>query len=290
MSWNLRTTPSSSAAAPRAPRQPRSWRRQDGGLPWSRRRNSRAAKCAGIHLVYDVAVVAAVGGGGRAAGNRRTPGAPRRRLCGRGDGDFAAGPGFPPSRRRWPSGGPRTRRYDAAATRRRARSRGLSAVRAYRNLPRTPAATNARSWTRARGSPGRSVRASSSPRMARGSPARCRRRTCAVPPAPRISFAFKARFCDSALPRDLMPLLAFPGGYGGMVHADGGRVSLSCCIRRDELAQCRQRWPRAKSRGSGSRAHRVVLQGNSAGAVRGAEGWSMVVVRAAADRDSHLRP
>ena len=60
-------------------------------------------------------------------------------------------------------------------------------------------------------------------------------------------FAFKARFCDSALPRDLMPLLAFPGGYGGMVHADGGRVSLSCCIRRDELAQCRQRWPRAKA-------------------------------------------
>jgi len=60
-------------------------------------------------------------------------------------------------------------------------------------------------------------------------------------------FAFKARFCDSALPRDLMPLLAFPGGYGGMVHADGGRVSLSCCIRRDMLAQCRQRSPRAKA-------------------------------------------
>ena len=60
-------------------------------------------------------------------------------------------------------------------------------------------------------------------------------------------FAFKARFCDSALPRDLMPLLAFPGGYGGMVHADGGRVSLSCCIRRDMLAQCRRQWPRAKA-------------------------------------------
>jgi len=59
--------------------------------------------------------------------------------------------------------------------------------------------------------------------------------------------AFKARFTDSALPGDLMPLLAFPGGYGGMVHADGGRVSLSCCIRRDELAQSRQRWPRARA-------------------------------------------
>ena len=38
-----------------------------------------------------------------------------------------------------------------------------------------------------------------------------------------------------------MPLLAFPGGYGGMVHSDGGRVSLSCCIRRDALERCRER-------------------------------------------------
>jgi flavin-dependent dehydrogenase len=51
--------------------------------------------------------------------------------------------------------------------------------------------------------------------------------------------AFKAHFSDSALPRDLMPLLVFPGGYGGMVHTDGGRVSLSCCIRRDTLETCR---------------------------------------------------
>jgi flavin-dependent dehydrogenase len=36
-----------------------------------------------------------------------------------------------------------------------------------------------------------------------------------------------------------MPLLAFPGGYGGMVHCDGGRVGLSCCIRRDVLARLR---------------------------------------------------
>ena len=43
----------------------------------------------------------------------------------------------------------------------------------------------------------------------------------------------------SDLPCDLMPLLAFPGGYGGMVHTDGGRVSLSCCIRRDTLERCR---------------------------------------------------
>ena len=50
---------------------------------------------------------------------------------------------------------------------------------------------------------------------------------------------FKAHFTNSDLPSDLMPLLAFPGGYGGMVHSDGGRVSLSCCIRRDMLQQCR---------------------------------------------------
>src|SRR5262249_24540981 len=37
--------------------------------------------------------------------------------------------------------------------------------------------------------------------------------------APRASdlFGFKAHFRGSALPPDLMPLLAFPGGYGGMV-------------------------------------------------------------------------
>jgi menaquinone-9 beta-reductase len=51
--------------------------------------------------------------------------------------------------------------------------------------------------------------------------------------------AFKAHFRSSALPVGLMPLLAFPGGYGGMVHTDGGRVSLSCCVRRDQLASLR---------------------------------------------------
>jgi flavin-dependent dehydrogenase len=40
-----------------------------------------------------------------------------------------------------------------------------------------------------------------------------------------------------------MPLLAFPGGYGGMVHSDHDRVSLSCCIRRDRLERCRRRDP-----------------------------------------------
>jgi flavin-dependent dehydrogenase len=53
-------------------------------------------------------------------------------------------------------------------------------------------------------------------------------------------FAFKAHLRGTRLPPDLMPLLAFPGGYGGMVRSDGDRVSLSCCIRRDALARARE--------------------------------------------------
>jgi menaquinone-9 beta-reductase len=56
--------------------------------------------------------------------------------------------------------------------------------------------------------------------------------------------AFKAHFRDCDLPTDLMPLLVFPGGYGGMAHSDSGRVSLSCCIRSNELRRCRQHWQR----------------------------------------------
>ncbi|HEV3219874.1 MAG TPA: FAD-dependent monooxygenase [Candidatus Acidoferrales bacterium] len=52
-------------------------------------------------------------------------------------------------------------------------------------------------------------------------------------------FGFKAHFQNSRLPPGLMPLLAFPGGYGGMVHSDHGRVSLSCCVRRDQLEKVR---------------------------------------------------
>jgi flavin-dependent dehydrogenase len=63
-------------------------------------------------------------------------------------------------------------------------------------------------------------------------------------PAARPSdlFAFKAHFTQSRLPSGLMPLLAFPGGYGGLVESDAGRTSLSCCIRRDALTRARQRF------------------------------------------------
>jgi flavin-dependent dehydrogenase len=57
--------------------------------------------------------------------------------------------------------------------------------------------------------------------------------------------AFKAHFRESDLPIDLMPLIAFPGGYGGMVWSDAGRLSLSCCIRRDQLQATRHKQPGA---------------------------------------------
>jgi len=59
--------------------------------------------------------------------------------------------------------------------------------------------------------------------------------------------AFKAHFRGSALPRDLMPLIVFPGGYGGLVTSDDGRVSLSCCIRRDVLERCRRQFRAARA-------------------------------------------
>ncbi len=64
--------------------------------------------------------------------------------------------------------------------------------------------------------------------------------------------AFKAHFRDSDLPIDMMSLLAFAGGYGGMVHTDSGRVSLSCCIRRDVLERRRE--------GDRTRAAEAVMQ------------------------------
>jgi 2-polyprenyl-6-methoxyphenol hydroxylase-like FAD-dependent oxidoreductase len=71
-------------------------------------------------------------------------------------------------------------------------------------------------------------------------------------PLPSDLFAFKAHFAGSDLPVGLMPLLVFRGGYGGMVHCDGGRVSLSCCIRRDHLANL--------DRGTSATAGEAVLE------------------------------
>jgi len=83
-------------------------------------------------------------------------------------------------------------------------------------------------------------------RLAIAAPGSWERNTWIIPEAkenkPSDLFAFKAHFADADLPAGLMPLLVFPGGYGGMVHSDGGRVTLSCCIRRDMLQECRRRY------------------------------------------------
>jgi flavin-dependent dehydrogenase len=56
-------------------------------------------------------------------------------------------------------------------------------------------------------------------------------------------FAFKATFKQSTLPAGLLPVIAFPGGYGGIVVADDGRTTLACCIRRDALKASRASMP-----------------------------------------------
>ena len=60
-------------------------------------------------------------------------------------------------------------------------------------------------------------------------------------------FGFKAHLRDTSLADDLMSLLVFPGGYGGMVHTDDRRVSLSICIRRDRLERLRRATPSASA-------------------------------------------
>src|SRR5262245_48581199 len=68
---------------------------------------------------------------------------------------------------------------------------------------------------------------------------------CDAPHRATDLIAFKAHFDGADLAPDLMPLLVFPGGYGGMVRSDQGRVSLSCCITRRTLNRCRKDEERA---------------------------------------------
>ena len=51
---------------------------------------------------------------------------------------------------------------------------------------------------------------------------------------------FKASFRGATLDDGLLPVLAFAGGYGGMVVASDGLATLACCIRRDRLHVCRR--------------------------------------------------
>ena len=58
--------------------------------------------------------------------------------------------------------------------------------------------------------------------------------------SPSDLFAFKANFSGASLAEGVLPVLAFRGGYGGMVVADGGSTTLACCIRRDRLDTARR--------------------------------------------------
>ncbi|MEO7116421.1 MAG: FAD-dependent oxidoreductase [Caldimonas sp.] len=61
--------------------------------------------------------------------------------------------------------------------------------------------------------------------------------------APSDLFAFKANFRHAAIAADLLPVLSFRGGYGGMVVADGGLATLACCVREDRLQALRAEQP-----------------------------------------------
>lgn len=56
-------------------------------------------------------------------------------------------------------------------------------------------------------------------------------------------FAFKANFMGANLPPGVLPVLSFEGGYGGMVLADRGFLTLACCIRADRLGVLRRARP-----------------------------------------------
>jgi len=56
-------------------------------------------------------------------------------------------------------------------------------------------------------------------------------------------FAFKANFRGATLAGDLLPVLSFPGGYGGMVVADDGVLTLAGCLRADRLRALRAAHP-----------------------------------------------
>ena len=56
-------------------------------------------------------------------------------------------------------------------------------------------------------------------------------------------FAFKANFHNATLAEGLLPVLAFEGGYGGMVGVEQGMTTVACCVRRDRIEACRSGLP-----------------------------------------------
>jgi flavin-dependent dehydrogenase len=60
-------------------------------------------------------------------------------------------------------------------------------------------------------------------------------------------FAFKANFRGADIAADLLPVLSFRGGYGGMVVADDGLATLAGCLRDDRLQALRASRPGARA-------------------------------------------
>jgi flavin-dependent dehydrogenase len=56
-------------------------------------------------------------------------------------------------------------------------------------------------------------------------------------------FAFKANFRAATLAGDLLPVLSFAGGYGGMVVGDEGVLTLAGCVREERLRALRVAHP-----------------------------------------------
>jgi flavin-dependent dehydrogenase len=76
-----------------------------------------------------------------------------------------------------------------------------------------------------------------------------------LPPGDADLLGFKAHFRGARLAPETMPLVLFPGGYGGLVATDDGRTSFSCCVRRDALQDMRAAHPGRSSAGEAVLAH-----------------------------------
>lgn len=101
--------------------------------------------------------------------------------------------------------------------------------------------------------------------------------------------AFKANFRQTRLQKGLLPVLAFSGGYGGMVRADGGITTLACCIRRDQLEASRRTSPGL----SAGEVIETLLKEQCAGvrtALQGATREGAWLAAGPLDTGIHLRP
>lgn len=89
-----------------------------------------------------------------------------------------------------------------------------------------------------------------------------------TPPRPSDLFGFKANFTGAGLEPGLLPVLAFEGGYGGMVVGDGGTLTIACCVRRDRLPAWRHGAP---GESAGAAVERALIA-SCAGVRRALEG------------------